>query len=158
MSGIFSGIDSLFDGDRKRRPPGDASRVRGFAPEFATLGWDERKDDSAQTKQLRTSLLGSLSELDDAQVIAEARRRFAGFQTDPATLSPELRSTVLRIVARHADAATWDALHAMAKKETSSMLRDQFYALLAEGKARRWRNAPSNWRSPTNPAPPPAPA
>lgn len=134
VSGIFSGIDSLFDGDPKAQATWRRFARARLAPEFATLGWDERKDDSAQTKQLRTSLLGSLSELDDAQVIAEARRRFAGFQTDPATLSPELRSTVLRIVARHADAATWDALHAMAKKETSSMLRDQFYALLAEGK------------------------
>ncbi|MDC9671588.1 ERAP1-like C-terminal domain-containing protein, partial [Xanthomonas euvesicatoria] len=87
-----------------------------------------------QTKQLRASLLNSLSALDDAQVIAEAQRRFAAFQADPGTLSPELRSTVLRIVARHADSATWDALHAMAKKETSSMLRDQSYALLAYAK------------------------
>ncbi|MBE0315714.1 M1 family metallopeptidase [Xanthomonas citri] len=134
VSKTYSSIDRLFAGDLKAQASWRRfARVR-LAPEFATLGWDERKDDSAQTKQLRASLLNSLSALDDAQVIAEAQRRFAAFQADPGTLSPELRSTVLRIVARHADAATWDALHAMAKKETSSMLRDQSYALLAYAK------------------------
>ncbi len=91
-------------------------------------------------------------------MIAEARRRFAAFQTDPATLSPELRSTVLGIVARHADAATWDALHAMAKKETSSMLRDQSYALLAYAKDPALAQRALRWHSPTNPVPPRAPA
>lgn len=134
VSSTYSSIDGLFDGEPKAQATWRRFARARLAPEFATLGWDERKDDSAQTKQLRTHLLSSLSTLDDVQVIAEARRRFAAFQTDPATLSPELRSTVLGIVARHADAATWDALHAMAKKETSSMLRDQSYALLAYAK------------------------
>lgn len=134
VSATLSGTDSLFDADPKAQATWRRFARARLAPEFATLGWDERKDDSTQTKQLRTSLIRSLSELDDAQVIAEARRRFAAFQTDPATLSPELRSTVLGIVARHANAATWDALHAMAKKETSSMLRDDYYGLLAYAK------------------------
>ncbi|AZK86290.1 aminopeptidase [Xanthomonas oryzae pv. oryzae] len=134
VSSTYSSIDGLFDGEPKAQATWRRFARARLAPEFATLGWDERKDDSAQTKQLRTHLLSSLSTLDDVQVIAEARRRFAAFQTDRATLSPELRSTVLGIVARHADAATWNALHAMAKKETSSMLRDQSYALLAYAK------------------------
>lgn len=134
VSGTLSGIDSLFDADPKAQATWRRFARARLAPEFATLGWDERKDDSTETKQLRTSLISTLSDLDDAQVIAEARRRFAAFQTDPATLSPELRRTVLGIVARHANAATWDALHAMAKKETSSMLRDEYYGLLAYAK------------------------
>ena len=37
------------------------------------------------------------------------------------------RRTVLGIVARNADAATWDRLHALARKETTSLPRDQYY-------------------------------
>ncbi|WP_108779863.1 M1 family metallopeptidase, partial [Xanthomonas fragariae] len=134
VSSIWADIDALFDGDAKAQTAWRRFALSRLAPEFDALGWDDRKDDSSQTKQLRAALLLDLSAMDDAQVIAEARRRFAAFQADPATLSPELRNTVLGIVARHADAATWDALHAMAKKETSSMIRDQYYALLAKSK------------------------
>ncbi|WAT14182.1 M1 family metallopeptidase [Xanthomonas fragariae] len=134
VSSIWADIDALFDGDAKAQTAWRRFALSRLAPEFAALGWDDRKDDSSQTKQLRAALLLDLSAMDDAQVIAEARRRFAAFQAGPATLSPELRKTVLGIVARHADAATWDALHAMAKKETSSMIRDQYYALLARSK------------------------
>ena len=50
------------------------------------------------------------------------------FQTVQALF---ISGLVLGIVARNADAATWDTLHALAKKETSSMVRDQYYTLLA---------------------------
>jgi aminopeptidase N len=42
-----------------------------------------------------------------------------------------LRKTLLDIVAYHADAATWDILHAGALTETSSLIRDQMFNLLA---------------------------
>lgn len=134
VAGIWIGIDELFEGDANAQAAWRRFALSRLAPEFATLGWDDRKDDPAQIKQLRAGLLRTLSEVDDAQVIAEARSRFAAFQADPASLSSELRSTVLAIVARHADTANWDALHAMAKRETSSMLRDQYYDLLATAK------------------------
>lgn len=67
-------------------------------------------------------------------MIAEARHRFAAFVADPASLAADQRRTVLGIVARNADAATWDQLHALARKETSSMIRDQYYSLLAMAK------------------------
>lgn len=72
-----------------------------------------------------------LGGLGDAEVLAEARRRFDAFLADPSSLSPDLRRTVLGLVARNADAATWDRLHALARAETSSMLRAQYYNLLA---------------------------
>ena len=49
-------------------------------------------------------------------------------------MPPELRRTILGIVARNADAATWDKLHTMAQDEKSSMIRDQYYGLLAAAK------------------------
>ncbi|QNH13631.1 M1 family metallopeptidase [Xanthomonas sp. SI] len=131
---VYAGIDDLFQGDPQSQAAWRRYALSRLAPEFATLGWDDRASDSAQAKQLRAHLIDTLGGMGDAQVIAEAHRRFAAFQADPTALSPELRNSVLGIVARHADAATWDALHRMAQKETSSMIRDQDYLLLAAAK------------------------
>ncbi|WP_058196083.1 M1 family metallopeptidase [Xanthomonas translucens] len=134
VSAFYADIDDLFKGDPKRQAAWRRYALSRLAPEFATLGWDDRASDAAQVKQLRADLIDTLGGMGDAQVIAEARRRFAAFQADPSALSPELRNSVLGIVARNADAATWDALHRMAQKETSSMIRDQDYLLLATAK------------------------
>ena len=63
----------------------------------------------------------------DPAVDAEAQRRFASKDALPGPI----RKSVLAIVARHADAATWDALRAMAKAETTPQVKDTLYDLLA---------------------------
>jgi aminopeptidase N len=50
---------------------------------------------------------------------------------DPAAVPGPLRKTVLSVVAQHADAATWDALRTRARAETTPLLRDRLYVLLA---------------------------
>ncbi|MBN6103066.1 M1 family metallopeptidase [Xanthomonas sp. CFBP 8703] len=134
VSEVYAGIDDMFKSDPKTQAAWRRYALSRLAPEFATLGWDGRQGDSAQVQQLRAHLIDTLGDMGDATVIAEARRRFAAFQADPTALSPELRYSVLGIVARNADAATWEALHRMAQKETSSMIRDQDYLLLAAAK------------------------
>ncbi|KLD77494.1 M1 family peptidase [Xanthomonas hyacinthi] len=134
VSGVYAGIDDLFQADPKGQAAWRRYALSRLLPEFATLGWDDRDGDSAQVKQLRVSLIDMLGGMGEADVIAEARHRFAAFQADPTALSPELRISVLGIVARTADAATWDALHRMAQQETSSMIHNQDYLLLAAAK------------------------
>ena len=134
VAGTLGGIDDLYEGDAKQQAAWRKYALSRLSPAFERLGWDNREGDSAQTKQLRATLLGILSTLGDQKVIAEARRRFAAFVADPASLAADQRRTVLGIVARNADAATWDQLHALARKETSSMIRDQYYSLLAMAK------------------------
>lgn len=134
VAGTLGGIDDLYEGDAKQQAAWRKYALSRLSPKFARLGWENRDGDSAQVKQLRARLIGTLGTLGDQNVVAEARRRFAAFQADPASLSPDMRRTVLGIVARNADAALWDQLHAMAKKETSSMIRDQYYSLLAAPK------------------------
>ncbi len=131
MARTLSGLDALFDGDAARQPAFRRYAQTRLEPVLAGLGWDGRDGEPAQTRQLRSSLIGVLGDMDDAKVVAEAQRRFDAFLARPESLSPELRRTVLAVVARHADAATWDKLHALARKETSSMKRDQYYHLLA---------------------------
>ncbi|MCC4602437.1 M1 family metallopeptidase [Xanthomonas campestris] len=131
VAGIYDGVDGSFEHDPAGRAAWRAYAVPRLSAEFASLGWDNRDGDSAQIQQLRTRLIASLSDMGDAAVIAEARRRFAAFQVTAASLSPELRDSVLGAVARNADTATWDALHALAKQETSAMVRDAYYDFLS---------------------------
>ena len=129
--GALGGLDDLYKDDKPRQQAVRAFVIARLAPKFRELGWDNRPDDSSAVKQLRGSLISVLGELGDAEVLAEARHRFDPFLADPSSLSPDLRRTVLGLVARNADAATWDRLHALAGAETSSMLRAQYYNLLA---------------------------
>ncbi|GAE48526.1 aminopeptidase [Xanthomonas arboricola pv. pruni str. MAFF 311562] len=131
VASIYDDVDGSFERDPAARATWRAYAVPRLSAEFATLGWDNRAGDSAQIQQLRTRLIATLSDMGDAAVIAEARRRFAAFQANPASLSPELRDSVLGAVAHNADAATWDALHALARQETSSMVRDTYYDFLS---------------------------
>ncbi|SOU08404.1 M1 family metallopeptidase [Xanthomonas arboricola] len=131
VASIYDDVDGSFERDPAARAAWRAYAVPRLSAEFATLGWDKRDGDSAQIQQLRTRLIATLSDMGDAAVIAEARRRFAAFQANSASLSPELRDSVLGAVAHNADAATWDALHALARQETSSMVRDTYYDFLS---------------------------
>ncbi len=134
VAGSVGGLDDMFEGNPKRQAAARKYALSRLSPKFQQLGWENREGDSATTKQLRSSLISLLSGLGDAKVIAEARARFAASATDPKAMPPELRRTILGIVARNADAATWDTLHKMAQDEKSSMIRDQYYGLLAAAK------------------------
>ncbi len=134
VAGTLGGIDDMYEGKPKRQAAYRKYALSRLSPKFEQLGWEDKEGDSSTTKQLRSRLIGTLSGLGDEKVIAEARRRFAASRTDPSAMPPELRRTVLGIVARNADAATWDKLHVMAKQEKSSMIRDQYYGLLAAAK------------------------
>ena len=134
VAGMVGGLDDLFEGNPKRQAAARKFALSRLSPKFQQLGWENREGDSSTTKQLRSSLIGILSGLGDDKVIAEARARFAASATDPNAIPPELRRTILGIVARTADAATWDTLHKMAQAEKSSMIRDQYYGLLAIAK------------------------
>jgi aminopeptidase N len=134
VAGSVGGLNDMFEGNPKRQEAAKKFARSRLSPKFQQLGWENREGDSATTKQLRSSLIGILSYLGDDKVIAEARARFAASATDPKAMPPELRRTILGIVARNADAATWDKLHKMAQDEKSSMIRDQYYGLLASAK------------------------
>jgi len=58
-------------------------------------------------------------------------RRYAASASDPAALPGPLKKTILGVVARHADAATWDALHAAARAEKTPLVKDQLYFMLS---------------------------
>ncbi|MDB6162810.1 MAG: aminopeptidase, partial [Xanthomonadaceae bacterium] len=131
IANSMESLDAYYRGDRVRQQRLRAFGVAQLAPVLARIGWLERATDTAPTRILRTDLIHALSTLNDPVVVAEARRRYAAQASDPTALAPPLRRTVLAVVARHADAATWDQLHADAVKETAPLVKDELYGLLS---------------------------
>ena len=131
---VAGALDSLHDqyaGDQLRQRAFDAWAIARLAPVMAQTGWQAREGEAATVATLRSQLIATLSDLGDVAVIAEARRRHAPRASDPAALPPALRRTILGVVAQHADAATWDQLHAEAQAEKTPLIRNQLYDLLA---------------------------
>jgi aminopeptidase N len=136
IAGLLDGIHERY---REEARGGDATRQRRFAayatsrlaPLMAQVGWTARPDEPTAVANLRERLIVALSDLGDATTIAEARRRYAALAQDPQAVPGPLRKTVMGVVAQHADAAMWDQLHAAARNETTPLVRDQRYTLLA---------------------------
>lgn len=131
MAGDLSGLDAYYRGDAKRQAVFRAFAIKELDPVFRRVGWDAKPGESVPTTILRTHLISVLSGLDDQAVVTEARRRYAAQATDPKAVPAALRKTILAVVARHADAATWDKLHADARAEKTPLVKDRLYGLLA---------------------------
>ncbi|MBE1159706.1 M1 family metallopeptidase [Dyella sp. 7MK23] len=122
------------------------ARYRRFATArleavFAQVGWLPKPGELASYKVLRTQLIVALGTLGDARIIAEARQRFLDL---PSISSGDLRQNVLYVIARQADADTWNRLLAMARSEKAPLVRQKLYQMLAlpedEGLATRALN------------------
>jgi aminopeptidase N len=131
IAGLFEGLHWRLMADQAAQKRLASFAIARLAPVMAQTGWEARSGEAPAVANLREQLIGALSELGDATVIAEARRRYAAMDKDPSAVPGPLRKTVLAVVAQHADAATWDQLRARARAETTPLLRDRLYALLA---------------------------
>ncbi|MFA6442880.1 MAG: M1 family metallopeptidase [Sterolibacterium sp.] len=141
IAGVFEDINAYYQGDEARKAIFRKFAIARLTPVFARIGWTTRPDELDTVAILRNELIGALGALGDKSVIDEARRRYAAQAMDPTAVSPAVRKAILGVVARHADAATWDQLHAAALAEQTSLVKEQLYELLAstqdEGLARR---------------------
>jgi len=100
-------------------------------PAFQTLGWQPKQGEVAAAANLRASLITALGDLDDAEIIAGCRKRFEEYLANPASLAPDLRPSVLRVVGRYADEQTWSKLHELGLKTTSVEEKQNYYSALA---------------------------
>jgi aminopeptidase N len=141
IAAIFAGIDDYARGDDARRAAFRRFAIVRLAAPFAGVGWTPRPGEPAPVAILRNDLIETLGALGDPAVVEEARRRHAAQASDPAAIPGPLRKTILGVVARHADAATWDRLHEAAIAEKTPLVKDHLYRLLSstadEGLARR---------------------
>jgi aminopeptidase N len=133
-SDIARSFDALNDDyavDARRRSVLRAFAIARLTPVFERVGWLARPGEPDPAKNLREDLIRTLGSLGDPKVIAEARRRYAAQSSDPAAVPAALRKAILAVVARHADAATWERLHAAALAEKTPLIKDDLYANLS---------------------------
>ncbi|HJZ22592.1 MAG TPA: ERAP1-like C-terminal domain-containing protein, partial [Bradyrhizobium sp.] len=69
----------------------------------------------------------ALGEFGDGDIVAEAKRRFAGFLQNPASLPTALRDPVTHLVGMSADHASYDTLLALARRSTLTNERLRYY-------------------------------
>jgi aminopeptidase N len=99
-------------------------------PVATRLGWQPAADETAGVQRLRRSVLSRLGAWGDADVVAEARKRFAAFVTDHRSMTPDDQGMILTIVAQNADQATFEQLHAIAKAAANETEVRRYYPVL----------------------------
>jgi aminopeptidase N len=123
---VFTTLNRLAR-DRAERPAVQRYARATLRPVFDRLGWEGSGSGDDDNTLLRASLIWVLGEFGDEEIIAEAKRRFAGFLQDPKSLSAALRDAVTHVVGITADRATYDTLLALARKSTVTNERLRYY-------------------------------
>ena len=129
--------DGLYDrlqGDPTAQAAIAARVARAYGPRLQQLGFAPKAGEPAVDAVLRPTLIATLGKYRDPQVLAEASRLFAAWKTDPNAIPGSLKSTWLGVIARNADAPTWDALHERARATTGTVERASLYQLLGRTK------------------------
>lgn len=134
VAGRYAILHDMFDDRPAVQKQITARGIAALGPAMQRLGFDARTGEPALDSILRSDLLGALGTLGDAKVLAEARRRFALLDTDPAALDGPLKSRWLDIIAANATEAEWTKLRAMAKGSKSAVERSAFYTFLGNAK------------------------
>ncbi len=130
LPGYYADLYSIFDGN-------DATQARLLAvasaklkPVLDRIGYDARTGEGPQVPLLRQSLIQTLGSMGEPALLAEARRRYAALATDASALDGPLKFTWLGIVAKYADQSTWNDLRQRANAATTSLDKQQLFALL----------------------------
>jgi hypothetical protein len=131
--GSLTGLNRLAR-DRAERPALQAYARARLRPVFDRLGWDGSGSGDDDTTLLRASLIWALGEFGDEDVLAEAKRRFAGFLQDPKSLPNALRDAVTHLVGISADRPAYDTLLALARKSTVTNERLRYYYAAASAR------------------------
>jgi aminopeptidase N len=128
--GALTRIDDL-EWNRPERAAFQACGRAMLRPLFDRVGWDAAPSEPADTALLRTRLIGVLGSFGDESIVAAAKRRFAEFVRDPASLPTALRETVTSLAGHDADRGTYDTLLALARRATNTDERVRFYMAAA---------------------------
>lgn len=106
-------LDETFAGTAAQKQLRARARAL-LAPQLDRLGWQPRADDAAGTLRLRNALIEALGRFDDAATIAASSALYRA-QARGTAIEPSIRAGVIRTVARHADAETFEDLRAKLK-------------------------------------------
>ena len=112
-----------------------AARVNKlYGPVLHKIGFVPREKESPTITLLRPTLISRLGKYGDPAVTSEGNRLFSAWISDPHALPGSLKSTWLGVIARNADTARWEAIHAKAKMTTGAVERTALYELLGHTK------------------------
>ncbi|EGC38962.1 hypothetical protein DICPUDRAFT_45518 [Dictyostelium purpureum] len=75
--------------------------IKLLKPVAKRLGFDPKQGESASDVLLRGSVCARLGVLGDEETVAECRKRFEQFKTDPASLPSDIRNCVLATIVRN---------------------------------------------------------
>lgn len=128
--GDFVGAWRTLDKDAVAQKTLAAKVAATYKPRLLALGFEPKAGESLPDADLRSTLISGFGTMGDADVVAEARRRFALLASNPKALDGPLKTTWLNIVARNATKADWDAIQAMAAASNSAVERQFLYTLL----------------------------
>jgi aminopeptidase N len=101
-------------------------------PVAAVLGWDPRPNETPPLLHLRRQVIRQLGEWGEADIVAEAKRRFDAYLADPANLDPDDQVVVLSIVATNADQPTFEKLHGIIRSAHNETELDRYLHALMQ--------------------------
>jgi aminopeptidase N len=127
---VFDFINRLLAAEPQRKEFQKYARSI-LRPSFEQVGWEPKSGERVKIASLRASLIKSLGDLDDKEIVAGCRERFQKYLTDPKSLAPDLRAPVFAVVGRYADEAAWNKLHELGLKTTSIEEKQNYYDALA---------------------------
>jgi len=126
----FNSIDHLLAGTPEQEQFRRYGR-RVLRPTLDTLTLQPKPGEPMTASLLRASLVQELGLLGDEEVIKMCRRNFENYLKDRSSVPADLRAPTFAIAMRYGDAATWQKLHELGLKTTSSEEKQNYYDALA---------------------------
>ncbi|KXV69831.1 aminopeptidase [Acetobacter malorum] len=128
--GRFETLDQYLKGSPDRATFRAYARKQ-LTPVLARLGWDQKADENVLDTMLRPSVISVLGRFEDPAVVAEAGKRFARWQADPASLKPDLVGVVARIAMTHADEKTYKVMAEKVRTTQATEVKLRLFNALA---------------------------
>jgi aminopeptidase N len=130
----WTGLYEELDGNPAAQSAIKARVLRDYWPRLQRLGFAPRAGEPPLDALLRPSLIQAFGDLGDPRVVREGQRLFAAWQKDPGAIPGSLKESWLRVIARNATPASWEALHRIAARTRGTVERTTYYQLLAEAR------------------------
>ncbi|WRT67329.1 uncharacterized protein IL334_004299 [Kwoniella shivajii] len=110
----------------------DKFRIDLFKPLIGKLGYEDKKDELPEIKELRELVIGSTAISGDEEVLKEIKDRFQPFleSNDDSKIAPDLQRSIFRMAVEHGTAKEYEKmLQVYNKPPNPSTKVDAMYAL-----------------------------
>jgi aminopeptidase N len=127
---VFDTINHLLADTPQRDQFRDYAR-RVLRPTLNKLTFQPIEGEPPTTSVLRASLIQELGLLGDQDVIKRCRENFEAYLKNRASVPPDLRAPTFAVVMHNGNAETWQKLHDLGLKTTSTEEKQNYYDALA---------------------------